>query len=392
MTDNMENNFDWDPRSEAVLKDQISAYDEMRKKCHIARSAHGYTSVFKHADVLNIVNDHNTFSSQVSRYISVPNGMDIPEHTVYRDLINPYFTNQEIDKFIPHIETISNDLVKTLPQDGVIEFVSGFAQIFAVHVQCAFLGWSKDLYQPLLDWIQDSYQATLSQDQNRLNTVAMQFDTYITDIINQRRANKNNYPSDYELDNTDKLINETVNGKLLTDEEIVSILRNWTVGELGTISACVGILAEYFANNPNVQLMCRNDYDVLPAAIDEILRIHPPLIMNRRQSTCPVKIGDETIEKGERLAVLWASANRDEAVFGNPDEFKLDRDPNLNLLYGAGIHVCPGAYLSRMELLIITKALLDATSDIRLVDGQQPERARFPSSGFSSLPLYIVSK
>lgn len=386
-----ENDFDWDPRSDDVLKDQIAVYDEMRQKCPIARSAYGYTSIFRHADVMNIMNDHETFSSKVSRFISVPNGMDPPEHTVYRNLINPYFTDAQVDKFVPKLEKISNNLVKTLPKDDVIEFMSQFAQVFAVHVQCAFLGWSKGLHQPLLDWIKDSYQATLSRDQDRLNTVAMQFDSYIKDIIYTRRNRKPTPNSDNAQDNTDKLINETVDGKALTDDQIVSILRNWTVGELGTISASVGILAHYFASNPDVQKLCRNDYDVLPAAIDEILRIHPPLIMNRRVTTCPVTIGKHPIEQGERLAILWASANRDEAVFGNPDEFRLDRDPSLNLLYGAGVHVCPGAYLSRMELLIITKALLSATTDIRLPKNQPYEKAHLPSSGFSKLPLHIIT-
>ncbi|MDW5375620.1 cytochrome P450 [Halomonas sp. HP20-15] len=83
---------------------------------------------------------------------------------------------------------------------------------------------------------------------------------------------------------------------------------------------------------------------LLPAAIDEILRIDAPLMSNRRVTTCPVEIGGRRIEAGQRLILLWGSANRDEAVFGDPEEFRLDRDPSLNLLYGAGIHVCPGRH------------------------------------------------
>src|SRR5690554_192040 len=81
----------WHPRSEAVQQNQIAAYDAMRRSSSLAYSPYGYTSVFRHADVLRVVEDHQTFSSAVSRFPSVPNGMDPPEHTPLRRLIEPYF-------------------------------------------------------------------------------------------------------------------------------------------------------------------------------------------------------------------------------------------------------------------------------------------------------------
>ncbi|MEO8170306.1 MAG: cytochrome P450, partial [Oxalobacteraceae bacterium] len=173
------------------------------------------------------------------------------------------------------------------------------------------------------------------------------------------------------------------------DDEIVSILRNWTVGELATMAACVGILAHYLAGHPQLQQQLRQQPALLPAAIDEILRIHAPLIANRRVTTKPVEIGGRALAAGERITVIWASANRDEAVFGEPDAFRLDRDPAQNLLYGAGIHVCPGAPLARLELRIIIEELLKHTSQIALAPGKQALRAAYPGSGFSALPLWI---
>ena len=89
------------------------------------------------------------------------------------------------------------------------------------------------------------------------------------------------------------------------------------------------------------------------------------------------------------MTLIWASANRDEAIFGDPDEFRLDRDPSQNLLYGAGIDVCPGAPLARLELRIIMEELLARTRQIALVPGKPPVRAIYPASGFSSLPLWV---
>src|SRR5699024_3055443 len=122
-----------------------------------------------------------------------------------------------------------------------------------------------------------------------------------------------------------------VKGRVLNDEEIVSILRNWTVGELGTMAASVGILVNYLANRPSLQQQLRQRPSDLPVAIDEILRIQAPLISNRRVTTQPVELGGRRLAAGERVTLMWASANRDEAVFGDPDEFRLDRDPAENL-------------------------------------------------------------
>ncbi len=101
-------------------------------------------------------------------------------------------------------------------------------------------------------------------------------------------------------------------------------------------------------------------------------------------------IGGRPLEARERVSILWASANRDEEVFGNPDEFRLDRDPSLNLLYGSGIHDCPGAPLARLELLVVTTALLDATSGIEPIDDQPATRAHYPTGGFTKLPLRLT--
>jgi cytochrome P450 len=108
-----------------------------------------------------------------------------------------------------------------------------------------------------------------------------------------------------------------------------------------------------------------------------------------RQAARAVEIGGRKIAAGERLTLIWASANRDEAVFGDPDEFRLDRDPSQNLLYGAGIHVCPGAPLARLELRILMEELLARTRRIALVPGKPAVKAMYPASGFSALPLWV---
>lgn len=376
---------DWDPRSEPALSNQIAVYDAMRQRCPVARSQYGYTSLFRHDDVMRVLNDPEVFSNAVSRYPSVPNGMDPPQHTEFRRVIEPYFSAKRMDDFEPACREIVVDLTKNLPVDGECEMIGVFAQSFAVRAQCDFLGWPVDMRESLRQWIRKNHAATLARDAAALSAVALEFDGHVKDLLAMRRKAGAAAPCDI----TTSLMHAKAFGRPIAENEIVSILRNWTVGELGTISASVGILAHYLAVNPAIQDQLREHSDLLPAAIDEILRIRAPLIMSRRVTVKPVTIRERELAGGERIAILWASVNRDEAVFGDPDQFRLDRDPALNLLYGTGIHECPGAPLARLELRIVMEELLKRTQRISPVAGRATVNARFPAGGFSSLPLWI---
>ncbi|MGB3899962.1 MAG: cytochrome P450 [Mesorhizobium sp.] len=377
---------DWDPRSGQVLSDQIKAYDEMRHHCPVAYSHYLGWSLFRHEDVVRALDDHDTFSSAVSNHLSVPSGMDPPRHTPYRQLIECHFEPARVEAFEPLCRTISADLVSALDRSVEIDLVTRLAQRFAVRIQCAFLGWPDNLHAPLLEWVRRNHEATLARDTAAMAMIAHEFDGYIHDLLEARLQAGATAPDDITTD----LLRQQIGGRPLNHEEIVSILRNWTVGELGTITACVGILAHYLAQKPQLQRQLREEPGLLPAAIDEILRLHAPLISNRRVTTKPVEIGERKIAAGERVTLIWASANRDEIVFGDPDEFRLDRDPAKNLLYGRGIHVCPGAQLARLELRIVMEQLLKDTSEIAPAPGCQPAIAIYPASGFSTLPLILV--
>ena len=375
----------WDPRSREVLEDQIKAYDDMRHRCPAAFSDYLQWSLFKHEDVARVLNDHETFSNAASGHLSVPNGMDPPEHTRYRRIIEPYFNSRRMNAFEPACRTIAVSLVKRLPSKGEVEFMDEVAEDFALQIQCAFMGWPVELHEPLRQWTRKNREATLAGERKAMAAVALEFDGYIRDQLGVRRGAGSEAPDDV----TTRLLRERIGDRLLNDEEIVSIVRNWTVGEIATISSSLGILVQFLSERPELQQRLREQLSLLVPAIDEILRIHAPLIANRRVTTKAVEIAGNQLEVGARITLIWASANRDEAVFGDPDEFRLDRDPSKNLLYGAGVHVCPGARLARLELRIIMEELLGRTRVIATAPDKQPTKAVYPASGFSSLPLWI---
>lgn len=377
---------DWDPKSPDVTRDQRKAYDEMRRRCPVAYSEFMGWSLFRHEDVSRALDDHKTFSNAARQHLNVPNGMDPPEHTEYRRVIERYFTPERMQAFEPVCRNIASSLVKPTQSRGEIDFMADVALPFAVSVQCAFMGWPDSLRQPLTQWINKSHAATLAEDRKLLSEIALEFEALIDDLLDARLQSG----AGPETDNTASLMHEKVWGRRLSSEEVASIVRNWTAGEIGTIAASVGILVHYLAQNAALQEKLRAQRDLLPKAIDEILRIYGPLVSNRRVATRSVEVGGRKIEAGERVTLMWIAANRDERVFGNPDEFRLDRDPKQNLLYGAGIHVCPGAPLASLEMRVFMEELLSRTSAITLPPEKKPTVAVYPASGYSTLPLLIT--
>ncbi|HHY84268.1 MAG TPA: cytochrome P450 [Verrucomicrobia bacterium] len=371
--------------SEGVTRDQRAAYDDMRRRCPVAHSESMGWTLFRHDDVMRVLLDHETFSNAVSRHLSVPNGMDPPEHTEYRRIIEPFFSPERMRAFEPVCRDAARKRVADLPSRREVEFMSEVAARFAAGVQCAFLGWPEELHDTLVSWMRRNQEATLAQDRLALSAIAREFEAIIDDLLETRRR----AGATPDTDLTASLMHEKVWGRPLTNEEVASILRNWTAGEIGTISAACGILAHFLATRPDVQQKLRAEPDLLPPAIEEILRIHGPLVSNRRVTKKPVEIGGQQIAAGERVTLNWISVNRDERVFEHPDEFRLDRDQSRNLLYGAGIHACPGAPLARLELRVFMEELLAHTRHIAIAPDKQPQLAVYPASGYATLPLAV---
>ena len=375
---------DWDPSAPDAHVDQIATYDAIRRRSPVAFSERMHWSLLGHAEVMQALHDPASFSNVVSaQHPAVPNGMDPPEHTAFRRLIDPYFGPAAMADFAPICRRIATAGVRRLPA-GEVEMMGDLADDLALEMQCAFMGWPESLHEPLRGWMVASAAATRARDPAATAAVAQVFAGYVADQLDARRKAGDAAPDDP----TTRLLRERIDGRPLTLTEIVSIVRNWTVGELGTIAASIGIVAWYLAGEPELQATLRADPTDLSAAIDEILRIHPPLAANRRTTTKPLEIGGRSLGAEERVTLIWASANRDPAAFGDPDRFDPAGNAAKNLLYGAGIHVCPGAPLARLELETITGALLARTRAIRR-SARPVERAVYPSSGFRVLPLVI---
>lgn len=382
---------DWDPRDASVLRDQRQAYDEMRERCPVAHSDFLDWSVFRHEDIVSVLADPETYSS-TSKRRAVPNGMDAPEHTFYRRALEPCFDSEQMAAFEPRCRRGAAEMVQDLLTRDEVEFVSEFAQPYSVETLCAFLGWPQDAREQLGGWIHGNQQAALAHDREAGKTLALAFIGYVNDALRVRReAGIETFD-----DITAGLMMTEVEGEPLSDDDIVSVLRNWTAGH-GTVAAALGILALYLAEHRGVQQQLRDRPELLPAAIDEILRADGPLVANRRTTTRDVEIGGRTISAGETLTLIWIAANRDGRVFDDPDavHFHHNHETNIrdrggdNLLFGAGIHDCLGAPLARLEMRVAMEELLNRTSRIELAGTQPPSRSAYPSNGLETLKIHL---
>ncbi len=401
---------DWDPREASVLADQRRAYDELRERCPVAYSDFLDWSLFRHKDIVGVLADPETYSS-ASKHRAVPNGMDPPEHTLYRRALEPYFQPEQMMALESQCRRTAADLVQALlvRDEDEVDFITEFAQPFPFKTLCTFLGLPSETWENLRGWTHGNQEVAFSQDRKAGAALASQFTGYVTEALRVRRE----AGAETSDDIISSLMATTVEGVALSDEDIVSLLRNWTAGQ-GTVAAALGILVFHLAEHADMQQNLRREPTLLPAAIYEILRADGPLIANRRTTTRDVEIEDRKIGAGEKLSLNWIAANRDGRAFNDPNtiiferdlasrriwlrypaEFdsadapRFERDLGDNLLFGAGIHYCLGAPLACLEMQVAMEELLARTTTIELGVSEPLRRDVYPSNGFRTMPVRL---
>jgi cytochrome P450 len=355
-------------------------------RCPVAHHADGAWTLSRHADVRAAALDDVTFSNATSRFLKVPNGLDGDEHTAFRALVDRYFTSDRLAALVPTLAAVAREVVAEAgPVPTRFDAVELGAR-FAVRASCAWLGWPAELEPELLEWIAANRGATRSGEIARTTEVASWFDRIVREQVVARRAT-----SGRPRDVTAELVDDASLGRRLTDEEITSILRNWTGGDLDSLALCAGVVLAYLADHPDLQTRVRGGVSdrELDAIIDETLRIDDPFVSNRRVATSDAVVNGHRIVRGDRVALSWTAANRDPEVFGDPDAFDPVGNAPHNLVYGIGRHVCPGRGLATMELRLLTRAVLARGQSLTTDPDRPRERSAPPSGGYARVPLLI---
>lgn len=366
--------------------------DELRARHRVIKNTQGDWFFLKHEDILAIACNPEHFSSAVSRFLQIPNGLDGQEHQAYRQLIDKYLTPESISPYLFSFESIAQ-AVLTHWLNKKCDAVHDLGAVYAVKAQCAWLGWPADLEPKLLNWMKENHAATRSGIEARKKQVAVDFDDLIR-LAFKYSASSSETTSTPSI--TQQMNQEKIDGRLLSEEEKISILRNWTGGDLGSMALCIGVIIAFLATesvkNPVLLRKLERLSDTeLEDYIDEILRLDDPFISNRRITTCPVQLGKLQIPKGTRVKLNWTSANRDEAVF-NPNEFNPAKHKKHNLVYGVGPHLCPGKTLATWQLRVFIRKLCQLTEKVSCENLESFEREIAPVGGYFKVPIKLIKK
>jgi cytochrome P450 len=291
--------------------------------------------------------------------------LEPPDHTRIRKLVAAAFTPRSVEALREPAHALARELLEPLAERGEMELLYDYAQPYSISVICRMLGVPLDRHRDLLDWshrIVKMYEFDVPDDvAAAANEAAGEFQEYVRGLIAERRAD----PRD---DMVTALVEARVDGERLSDDEIVStviVLLNAgheaSVNTLGN-----GMLA--FARHPEQWQRVVGGDVACATAGEELIRYDPPLqLFERWVLTDDFAIGDTAIPRGQKLSLLFGSANRDPRVFERADEFDAGRENAVQHIgFGGGIHVCIGAPLARVELEASLEALRRYWPDFRL--------------------------
>lgn len=344
-------------------------------------------ALLRHAHVFAAVRDPATFSSwSMAKLNLVPKLAllhdDPPRHTHLRRLVSKAFSPQRIATFSDWIGRIVNELLDAAGR-GPAELMSAYAIPLPMRVICRMLGIPDEEYATFRHWSEGIVAyAGIPADERARRTAAMM--GYLDRLIATRRAQ----PTE---DLVSALIKAEVEGQSLSDTEVRSFIAVLLIAGNETTTNLIGNMMAILADRAELWERARDQRSLVDPIIEEVLRYESPVQRMTRMTTRPVRVGEVEIGEGELVDLVFGAANRDPAVFEDPDTFNLERaNKDQHLGFGLGTHFCLGAPLARLEARLTLNAFLDRFATLRRGEGQ-PERqqAAHLSLGYKSLPLVL---
>ncbi len=314
-------------------------------------------------------------------------GLDDPEHKKRRSLVNKGFTPNRVAHREPRIREICVDLIERATQNDTFDFVMDLAAWLPLIVIGDMLGVEEDAYPDLLRWSEDMILGTGATTLERLQKAEKAFLEYLD---YQRRVIDDRRSKPPQEDLVSILVHAEIDGQKLTDDEVLLETLLILIGGDETTRHVITSGMYQLLQHPADLDHLRRQPGAIPTAIEEMLRWASPIQNMARTATEDAQLRGETICAGQKLLLLYPSANRDASVFRNPDEFDIRRQPNDHLAFGYGAHFCLGASLARLELRVFFEEMLGRAPDIELCDSEPPRlRASNFISGIEELPVRI---
>jgi cytochrome P450 family 142 subfamily A polypeptide 1 len=314
--------------------------------------------------------------------------MDDPAHVLRRKLVNSGFTRKRVMDKVPSIATLCDTLIDSVCERGECDFVRDIAAPLPMAVIGDMLGVLPEERGMLLTWSDDLVTGLSSHiDELTAQKVMEAFASYTAftmDIIAKRRAE----PTE---DLFSILVNAEVEGLRMADDEIVMETLLILIGGDETTRHTLSGGTEQLLRHRDQWNALVADPELLPGAIEEMLRWTSPVKNMCRTLTADTTFHGTELREGEKIMLMFESANFDEAVFGDPENFRIDRKPNSHMAFGFGSHFCLGNQLARLELSMMTKRVLERLPDLRLAENASvPLRPANFVSGPEAMPVVFT--
>jgi cytochrome P450 len=383
---------DFDALAAETFDSTFTLYADLRARCPVARSDAwgGFWAFLRYDDVAQAASDFKTFTTTVQNVVPrvaftgrrPPLHFDPPEHTPYRRALNPLFSAERMANIEPVIRRLSRELLVPLIARGHGDICADFSTHLPIRV---FAEWMnlRDEDATQLAAVGRAFNIAV---QSNIDALVKQTSLQLYDIARELIERRKREPRDPALDPTCALLAARHEGKPLPDDLVIGCIRQVLVVGIIAPTVMVGSIAVHLARDVPLQRRLRAEPSLLPAALEEFLRLYTPYRGFARTTTRPIECHGRTIEPGQPIALVYASANRDERQFENADQFQLDR-PNIadHLAFGRGPHHCPGAPLGRLQLRIALEELLACTEHFELAGEVVPTRC--PEIGARAVPL-----
>ena len=390
---------DYDIFDPAYIADPFPIWDELRDKCPIAHTERWGRSWMptRYEDVTEMARDIERFPSgngiavvpppagvgpasgapPLLQYGVPPISADPPLHTWTRRLVLPTMSPNRVAEYEVFTREVCARLLDDIVPRGEADAAAEYAQQIPVRVIGHILGVPESMAETFVGWVRDVLE--FANDAERRMRGTRELLEYLTGALDERIAN----PTD---DFISELLQTEHDGEPLPRGVVMGMCALMLIAGIDTTWSALGSSLWHLATNPADRRRLRDEPDLWPTAIEELLRAYSPVTMGRRLGEdqdykgCPMKAGD-------RILMNFPAANRDPEAFPDADKVILDREHNRHVAFGAGIHRCAGSNLARMELRVALQMWLERIPDFEVIDPAQVTWAGGQVRGPRSVPV-----
>ena len=286
---------------------------------------------------------------------------DPPRHRPYRRLIMPLFSPHAVEGYVPYTRTLCNRLIDGFVADGRADAAADYAEQITPRVIAHILGIDPARAEEFVGWVRGVLEIGLTEPEEmvRCRTAIRSF---FQEMVTERRRNPCG-------DAISMLIDSEAEGEKLTDYRILGMCSLLLIAGIDTTWSAISSSLYHFATHPADQARLRAEPELLPTAVEELLRFYSPVTMGRIV-TEPVEIDGARMQEGDRVLLNFPGANRDPEAFERADEVVLDRERNRHMAFGLGIHRCAGSNLARMEMQVALRTWFDRIGAFELEDAE----------------------